>query len=325
MMRRLVLAVVTLAAASAAAFGQSGSLASASTNQTSAPLLTLLLAHSAWTAVDDQCQPLPGIVDLGSQASEYAARHLTVTASVVTSWVAPATRTCIAHYPLNPSPKPLLISSWSDLSSLQADFGWKFISQGRWYTDVASLPPWQQDREVCGSLHDLQARGFPEAAGLFAYPNNEYDLSVQRQTVNRCYDFGRIYGASFNLQSNMGPPWFARTFSFNGGRCNDARIACSALATRFRYGSPDVLAKYLNPSAGQWSIVQLYRFATGANTTGSTLRWDCTSPDWHDHWTNNTELYCWSDFLSALDRIGPAVVSIDPAGVAATRGRSPGT
>jgi hypothetical protein len=323
-MRRLALAATVLVAVATATTWPGRSQASATATKTP-PYLTLLLAHSAWTAVDDQCHPLPGIVTLRWQAPEYAAHHLTVTASVVTGWVAPTARTCIASYHLSPSPKPLLIASWADLAMLRADFGWKFVSQGRHYVDVLSLPPWRQTSDICGSLRALQSRGYPEASGLFAYPNNFYDLSVQRRIVSRCYDFGRVYGDTVNSQTTTGAPWFASTFSFNGGRCNNPQLACSTMATRYAYGSPDVLATDLNPGPGQWSIVQLYRFATGANTTGSTLQWDCRSSDWHDHWTNNTELYCWKDLLKALKQIGPSVVSLDPAGVAAAWGRSPGT
>jgi hypothetical protein len=324
-MRRLGLAALVLLAAATVATWAGRRQASAATATSAPPYLTLLLAHSAWTAVDDQCNPLPGIVTLRRQAPVYAAHHLTVTASVVTSWVAPTTRTCIASYPLSPSPKPLLIASWADLAMLRADFGWKFISQGRFYVDILTLPTWQQNSDICGSLRLLESKGYPEAAGLFAYPNNEYDLTVQQRIVSRCYDFGRIYGGQANGQSTAGgAPWFASTFSFNGGRCNNPQLACSTLPTRYAYGSPWVLAKDLNPGPGQWSIVQLYRFATGANTTGSTLQWDCSGPDWHNHWTNSTELYCWKDFQKALKRISPSVVSLDPAGVAAAWGRSPG-
>lgn len=318
-----VLAMLLCAVPIAAAW-PGGVLTSSASTAATPPYLTLLLAHSAWTAVDDHCHPLAGIVSLRWQAPEYAARHLAITASVVTGWVAPTSRTCIAHYPLAPEPKPLLIASWADLAMLQANFGWKFISQGRRYVDVLTLPPWQQNSDICGSLGVLRAHGFPEAAGLFAYPNNHYDLAVQRRTVDRCYDFGRVYGATVNSQAKSGPPWFAKTFSFNGGRCDNPTLACHTLPTRFAYGSPATLVKDLNPGPGEWSIVQLYRFATGANTTGSTLQWDCTGSDWRNHWTNSTELYCWKDFLSAIKGIGPSVVTIDPAGVAAAWGRSAG-
>ncbi len=319
-----VVAVVLLVVSVGTAWATGAGATATATSKQTPPYLTLLMAHSAWTAVDAQCQPLPGIVNLRWQAPEYAAHHLTITASVITSWVAPTTRTCIASLHLSPAPKPLLIASWADLAMLRAQYGWKFISQGQRYVDALNLPPWQQFSEICGSVQALQAHGYPEAVGLFAYPNNYYDVALQRQTVNQCYDFGRIYASTFNSQAKTGPPWFAKTFSFNGGRCNNPGLPCSTLATRFTYGSPVTLAQYLNPGPGQWSIVQMYRFATGSNTTGSTLQWDCTSPNWRDHWTNSTELYCWKDFVQALKQIGPSVVTIDPAGVAAAWGRSLG-
>jgi hypothetical protein len=321
------LVVGMLAVLSTATAWSAGASASSRSSGPTPPYLTLLLAHSAWTAVDANCQPLKGIVPLRWQASEYAARHLTITASVVTGWVAPTTRTCIVNLALSPAPKPLLIASWADLAMLQSDFGWKFVSQGRQYEDLLSLPRRQQDSDICGSLRVLEAHGFPEAAGLFAYPNNHYDLALQRQIVDRCYDFGRIYASTDNSQAKAGPPWFAKTFSFNGGRCNNPQLSCFTLPTRFAYGSPASLLNDMNPGPGQWSIVQLYRFAVGANTSGSTLQWDCTGPNWQDHWTagpDATELYCWKDFVWALKQINPSVVTIDPAGVAAAWGRSLG-
>ena len=65
-----------------------------------------------------------------------------------------------------------------------------------------------------------------------------------------------------------------------------------------RYDSPDKLASLMRPGANQWNVVQTYRMVTGANTDPSSRwRWDCTSPDWRDHWVSAVELYCFDDYL----------------------------
>jgi hypothetical protein len=61
--------------------------AEARTISPSGRYLTILLAHSAETAVDSQCHPLPNVVTLEQQATAFAARGIHgVTGTVITSW-----------------------------------------------------------------------------------------------------------------------------------------------------------------------------------------------------------------------------------------------
>src|ERR671929_754584 len=69
--------------------------------------VTPLIAHSAWTATDG-CEPVPGVVTLPKLLAGHARRGYRPTATVITGWIAPTTRTCIEHRPLKPFPKPIL-------------------------------------------------------------------------------------------------------------------------------------------------------------------------------------------------------------------------
>jgi hypothetical protein len=109
--------------------------------------------------------------------------------------------------------------------------------------------------------------------------------------------------------------------SLDGGNCNDATLACYNGTARFRYTAPRSLAAQMSPATGHWSIVQGYRFVTGA-VTSDTLSWDCTSSNWAQHWTagaDATEVYCWSDWLAAMSRIPAGMATVSPAQMAGYR------
>jgi hypothetical protein len=277
--------------------------------------LTILLAHSAETAVDSHCIPLAGVVTLEQQAATYTARHLSgVTGTVITSWPQQSTDRCIAGMALQPQPKPLLVASWDRLSNLAATYGWSFVSASRTYTDLTQLSPSAQQSEICGSLTDLQNHKLPGAHGLFAYPNNHYTYALQLAVTARCYSFGRTYNGTSSVVP-VASPWMVHTYSLNGGNCNDPTLACYQGTARYRYTSPPTLAAQLAPGAGHWAIVQGYRFVTGA-FSADTLSWDCTSPNWQQHWTagpDATEVYCWGDWLAALSHIPAGTTTVSPA------------
>src|SRR5207244_5768837 len=50
--------------------------------------------------------------------------------------------------------------------------------------------------------------------------------------------------------------------------------------------------------------------------------WDCTSPNAQEHWTNDTERYCWNDYLAVVSALPANVTVTDPASVGAAWGRS---
>jgi hypothetical protein len=48
------------------------------------------------------------------------------------------------------------------------------------------------------------------------------------------------------------------------------------------------------PAARTWVVFTIYALV---------MRWDCTSPNPAEHWTNVTVRYCWSDFQTILQAI----------------------
>lgn len=90
-----------------------------------------------------------------------------------------------------------------------------------------------------------------------------------------------------------------------------------------RYENPATFESLLtNEALGEWVDLQFYRLVTGAGSSGK-VSWDCTSPNWQDHWTSQLEIYCQNDFDAILRAIQPSAIVTDPATVATAWGRVP--
>jgi hypothetical protein len=276
--------------------------------------LTLAFGRTQWVTAR-RCVAMANTVTLGKVAADMATRGLTGTGNVVMDRASEtSTPACMTYG---------LMATWSQIAGLRDTRGWDFVSAGASYRDMTSLTEQQQIDESCGSLADLEAHGHTRGWGLFAYPNNKKAFAIQSSVVSNCFAYGRAYDYRFNQIGSMVSPWFQRTTSVNGGACNATDLWCSSLANtgaRYIYRSRESLAALMQPGPGEWSVVQMYRFVTGAATTPS-FRWDCTSPDPNLHWVSNSELYCYQDFLWALDQIPGDVVVTDPATVAEAWGR----
>ena len=256
--------------------------------------LTLVVGRSQWVATVG-CTPMPNTIDLGQVATELAGRGLTATGLVVTTPTQRSTRYCHSDIGIH--------ASWNDLAMLRDTYGWTFDSTGAQHKNMLTLTPAQQLDESCGSLTPLRDHGHDRSGALFGYPNNVYDATMQANVVSTCFDFGRRYGYPFTTRDGAsadgGLQW---TLSVNGNM-------------PARYTPRETLAERMNPGPGEWSVVQVYRFVTGVRSgTGSS--WDCTSANAAEHWTSRAELYCWNDFLWALDRIGSDVSVVDARTVA---------
>lgn len=273
--------------------------------------LTLVIGRSDW-GIAEACTPPAGAVTLDRVAAELAARGLTATGGVVPSRTVEQGTGCWGQ--------AIALSSWEQLGWLRDTYGWTFFPRAEQALD--GLPSTQVEAETCGARQVLEARGHTRARGLFAYPNNAIDETVQDQVVATCFAFGRRYGDGLTTRAGVVPPFWQRTRSFNGGRCNDAADPCSQMtvANGRTYESPELLASLLAAGPGEWRTVQLYRFVEGAGTHPGN-QWDCTSTDWRRHWTSRAEVYCWSDYLAALDAIPADVVVTDPLTVAEAWGR----
>jgi hypothetical protein len=264
------------------------------------------------------CVPLPGSVPLDVVAAELQERGLVATTTVVPAVTREGTsRACSTDIATH--------ANWNDLASLRDSYGWTIVSSGATHRDITQMTPAGQRAESCGSLTTLEAHGHNRAWGLFGYPNNKWTTQIQTDVVSTCFAFGRTYivgpPAQFNERAEMAAPFFQKTESVDGGRCNNPALSCYKGAGGGRYSDPNYLASLMAPAGNEWSDVQAYRFVTGARSgTGSS--WDCTSPDWRAHWTSRVELYCWTDYLAALEGISAETVVTDPATVAEAWGRN---
>lgn len=276
--------------------------------------LTLAFGRTQWVTAHS-CRPLAGAVTLGHVADELAARDLVGTGNVVIDRESATSSPRCFSYGLG--------TTWEQLASLRDTFGWNFISAGQSYRDMTTLTTQQQIDESCGSLAALQAHGHDRGWGLFAYPNNRRTSTIQKNVVSTCFSYGRVYDFRFNRIGSMGPPWFQRTTSVNGGSCNVVGAWCydpASVGANHHYRTPASLAALMQPGPGRWSVVQMYRFVDGAQDT-SIFDWDCTDPDPAMHWTSSSEIYCLNDYLWALDQIPTDVLVTDPATVAEAWGR----
>src|SRR5206468_10164472 len=154
-----------------------------------------MIAHTAWTATES-CQPVTGVVTLPHLVSEHASRGMSLTGTIVTSWIFSSSRRCIESLPLKPFPKPIVLPSWKDLTTLRSTYaGFDLVSGSVDYADMTTLTPEQQEAEACDSRDVLVAHGVAAPIALFAYPNNEYTTEMNRLVRTECgYRLGRRYG-----------------------------------------------------------------------------------------------------------------------------------
>jgi hypothetical protein len=280
--------------------------------------VTILFGRTQFTTVGGDCEPLPGAVDLDGVASDLSARGLTAVGTVVVNRTNETGFSCWGRYALEPD--------WRWIQARHAD-GWGFVSAGLSYTDMTTLSPAAGRQESCGSLDAFAAHGIEGADGLFAYPGNRFTVSIQEKPVSKCFMYGRRYDTIDhpNVRANMQAPWFAATYSVNGGMCNDPTLPCYTVTgtpedtPTYRYASPDALSAAMHTQPRTWFIAQYYRFVTGSRL-GTALSWDCTSPDWRQHYTSRQEVYCYEDFLTTMDGLQEATTTgvkvTDPATVA---------
>jgi hypothetical protein len=286
---------------------------------TSPSYLTISFGRTQWVQTDGTCKAMSGTVALDQVAAAMAQRGFSGVGNVIVNRTAESGFTCISGYYLSPG--------WDQLATLRDSDGWTFVSASTSYRDLTTLSAAQQDAESCGSLDAFVAHGHTRAWGLFAYPDNRFSTTVQKNVVSTCFAYGRRYGRAVNVRTTMTAPWFANADSVNGGSCNQSGAACYDVngAPR-RYRSPlDLANRVAGIQPDGWLNVQFYRFVTGSRGTpsGSGFRWDCTSTDWRLHWTSKTEIYCYNDFLTMLDAVGAGVTVTDPATVAEAWGRTP--
>jgi hypothetical protein len=220
-----------------------------------------------------------------------------------------------------------LLTSWDLARRLTSMYGWSFASHSATYpndTDhwiaLGVSGPYDQ---TCASERQISSEGLPGAAGLFAWPRN-FVYAPAMPDVQACFDFNRLYTKSgiTDQATATQPPYVEPAKEIKGGPCNDRGAPCYTYSFPLaggRYTLPAELAAIIaSASQSQWVTIQSYLFVTGYQSG----HWDCTSPDPQEHWTYDTERYCWNDCLAVVSSLPLNVTVTDPASVGAAWGRT---
>jgi hypothetical protein len=279
------------------------------------PFLTLLFSRTQITVADDCVANNAGVARLDTiVAPELERRGLHATGSVQTGETNDSSHSCLHG-------RRSLGASWAELAWLRDTYGWDFVSHSKTFaTNIAALNATQQWNETCGSMEELKAHGHARADGMFLWPNNKWDLGVQLNLVSRCFAFGRQYGSGItDRASALAPSHWQSTIGMSGGRCHDVSLPCSRLHTLTAYRPPQLMAdKMASLRPDEWLTIQVYLLVTGSRPG----LWDCTSPDWQEHWSSEAERYCWTDYVWVLNHIPANVETADPKTVADAWGRT---
>lgn len=336
-----VIAAVAMAlvpAAGAAASGsvqppRTGPAAPSTTALGSGPFVTLLFSRSEISAADNCVEDDTNIARLDTVVAPYLhSLGMAGTGTLVTKRTNATTRFC-THY------NDDLTASWADATNLAKNFGWSFVSHTATYPSLAkieSLTPQQAYAETCGSEQTIAAHGLPGAAGMIAYPGsytkNPAVVNLQTKYGQTCFDWGRQYnhaahGQNFLSTASTTPPYWVYPVAVVGGPCNDPTQPCYTVHIQNgRYTMPSTIInqiKRLKP--GMWYIFQAYVLVTGKSPkyTSNKNRWDCTSSNPAEHWTNVTVRYCYSDYQQIIQAIAADknITVTDPQTIGKAYGR----
>jgi hypothetical protein len=229
----------------------------ASAGSGDAAYFTLSFGRAVWAQFDDNTctTPIGGANGSAYTLAQVAAllpslnTHLFGVGNVVTNRTFPSVQECADSdsYPM-----------WSQLTSLASSYGWKFTTAGEVYRPLAGLSltdpitdeavvqnpaianASNMQSETCGAKNYMDNKGFPEANGMFDYPNDSVTLddsdTLQTNYVLGCYYWGRRYSAdpqTYGVQVPSGPNgmpvndngsgttplWYSRVVSVSGGAC----------------------------------------------------------------------------------------------------------
>jgi hypothetical protein len=273
------------------------------------------------TAADNCAENDTGVARLDTTVAPYLqSLGFKGTGSVVTGSTLQSSELC-THY--NDS----LSGSWDDAGVLANQFGWAFISHTADYPGpykMAHLTAKQQYNETCGSAATIDAHGLPGGHGMIAYPGAQKPpLNLQSTYGVQCFDWGRTYGHGGLTQQSAATtaPYWQNTEAVAGGPCADSALPCFTMTAQGskRYSQPSAIIAQLNSlQPGQWLTLQAYVLVTGASPTYSQnqTKWDCTSANSADHWSNDVERYCYSDYQQIVAAITQFNANAAAAGTA---------
>lgn len=287
------------------------------------PFVSLIFSRTEMGAADGCVADSAGIASLGTTVAPYLrSLGMPATGTLVTDKVLQATRKC-THA------RSSLMASWNDAAQLASAYGWTFVSHTATYpADLTHLTPARAEAETCGSAETIDAHGLPGGHGYIAYPGAQAaPTSLQAAYSARCFAWGRLYGSSGLTAKSAGTtaPFWQHTKAANGGACNDRTLPCYTLPVQ-RYNLPSTIIGYLKGlGPGTWFTFQTYILVTGRSPAyaHSTIAWDCTSANPAQHWTNDNERWCYSDYQAVIAAIAavPHVTVTDPLTVGTAFGR----
>src|SRR5947209_1382479 len=178
-----------LAIAAAAAAAVLLACASTSGAASRGGFLTIQFGRTELGMASSGCRPLANSVPLGRIARRMHRMGLAGTGAVIVDFTSTTRRvTCrgMIRYP-----------GWQRLQELHSRYGWNFVSAGLRYMDPRRLSPEGQQRDICSSLPAFRDHGLNRAWGLFAYPDDMSNATVQSQVTARCCakDFVHVLSA----------------------------------------------------------------------------------------------------------------------------------
>jgi phospholipase C len=295
---------------------------------TSGPFATLLFSRSEMTAADNCVPNDAGVARLDTTVAPYLqSLGMTATGTLETGVTQDAAEAC-THY------GDSMTSSWSDAQNLAANYGWSFGSATATYpssAQIAKLTPAQQYQQTCGSAVAITQHGLPGASGIIDYPGAQSPpTALQTAYGARCFAWGRQYNTTGVTPASAGStaPYWQDTMAVKGGPCNDPTASCYTVTAQGskRYTNPaTVISEIASLQPGQWLTIQSYLLVTGASPAYSSnkTQWDCTSANSLDHWSNDVERYCYSDWQAIVAALAarPDITVTSPLAVGEAFGR----
>jgi hypothetical protein len=311
----------------------SGSVEARASATTTPPLpyFSLLFSRSEITATDGTACQIDdtNIARTDTVVAPYLAKlGIRATGSIETSPTQTSSFWC-AHYGESAA------ISWNLAQTFSHLYGWSFVSHSATYptnAEWSSMSSAQLYAETCGSRQAISAHALQGSAGMFAWPGSNVE-TVALPDVEQCFDVSRVYGGNHGVTSQQqvdAAPYPVSTQGLWGGACNNSALSCYSLPTPVKYVPPgNIIGKLKVLRPGQWLSTQAFILVTGKSPSYQTnaTQWDCTSPNPADHWSNDSERYCYNDFQVIMADVhnmllNHHLVSSDPATIASAFGRS---
>jgi len=286
----------------------------------------LLFSRTEETAADNCVRDDAGVALLDTTVAPFLqSLGFSATGTIETGPTQQSSLWC-THY------QSTLATSWDLAQELASAYGWTFVSHSSTYPTTWPTDPGQQWDQTCGSAQVIDAHGLPGADAMYAWPHSYLNSTALTQFVEPCFGTSRVFR---NVPTDVGtlssPPYYQYAWQLLGGclsattganRCGPVVIDGSTLT----YQDPRAMINAIEAlPPGRVVTLQAYLLVTGKSPpyTASKDQWDCTSSDPADHWSNDAERYCYSDFMEVMQALHDSGITItQPLAVDAAFGRT---